>query len=178
MPDSVADGIRRTFERNARALELRPGFGRGTATTRVRLTGGLACEVDEGPWALRTDMTSKSGGEDSAPNPGILGRAALGTCLAVGYAMWAARRGLTITSLEVEVQADYDSRGMYGVGEVEAGYKQIRYVVTVESEASHDEVLAVLDEADAHSDYLNVFRNPQDVRREVRVLAASGTGDR
>jgi uncharacterized OsmC-like protein len=163
------DAIRATFERNARALELRPGLGRGTAVTHVTVRDGLACEVREGPWTFVTDMSPKSGGAGAGPNPGILGRAALGGCLAIGYVMWAAKRGVPITSLEVAVETDYDSRGLYGVAGVDPGYSAIRYIVDVRSPAPEPEIMRVLDEADAHSDFLHVFRHPQEVTREVRV---------
>jgi uncharacterized OsmC-like protein len=165
------DAIRTTFERNSRALALRPGFGRGTAVTRVKLRDGLACDVEEGAWKFVTDMSEKSGGKNEGPNPGILGRAALGGCLAIGYAMWAAKSGVPISSLEVAVEADYDSRGMYGVDGVAPGYTGMRYVVHLESPASEAEVMRMLDDADAHSDFLHVFRNPQNVSREVRLAA-------
>jgi uncharacterized OsmC-like protein len=166
-----AERIGSAFERNARALELRPSVGQGTAVTRVRVTEGLTCEVEDGPWKLVVDMGEKSGGLNRGPNPGVLGRAALGSCLAVGYVMWAARRGVPISSLEVEVQADYDARGYHGIGGVEPGYEQIRYVVTVESEASEDEIARLLDEADRNSDYLAVFQRPQEVVRRLHVSA-------
>src|SRR5215475_4220914 len=102
--------IKTVLDRNARALELRPAIGQGTAVTRVRLIDGLACQIEEGAWKLTADMSEKSGGANTGPNPGVLGRASLGSCLAIGYAMWAARRGIQIRSLDVEVQADYDTR--------------------------------------------------------------------
>lgn len=173
MSDTRTERIKTKFERNVRALELRPGVGRGTAVTTVRLAGGLACEIEEGPWRFASDMSNKTGGDNSAPNPGIIGRAALGTCLATSYALWAACMGVSFDRLEVEVQADYDTRGMYGVDDVPPGYIQIRYVVTVESDASESEIMRVLDHSDACCDYLAVFRDPQDVRREVRILDRS-----
>lgn len=161
--------IRRADERNARAIELRPGVGQGTAATRVRMREGMTCEVEEGDWRIVADMPEKWGGNGRGPNPGVFGRAALGTCLAMGYLRFAARRGVPITSLEVEVQADYDARGELAVADVTPAYTEVRYVVTVESDAPEGEVLAVLDEADEHSPYLCVFREPIAVRREVRV---------
>src|SRR5437868_435627 len=85
------DQIKAVLDRNAKALELRPSVGQGTAVTRVRLIDGLACRIEEGQWSLTADMSTKSGGANSGPNPGVLGRASLGSCLAIGYAMWAAR---------------------------------------------------------------------------------------
>jgi len=130
--------------------------------------------VEDGPWKLVVDMGEKSGGDNKGPNPGVLGRAALGSCLAVGYMLWASKLGVPIAGLTVEVEADYDSRGYHGVGDVAPGYTAIRYIVTVESDAPEAEVAAMLDTADKYSDYLAVFRDPQEVTRETRILAPRG----
>src|SRR2546425_12473649 len=148
---SEAERIRMAFERNAKAAELRPTVARGTAVTKVRLREGLTCEVEEGKWRLTADLGEKSGGSDRGPNPGIFGRAALGSRLAIGYAMWSARRGVPLTRLEVEVQADYDSRGELGGAEGSPAYSQVRCVVTVESPAPEAEVRKGLEEAESHS---------------------------
>ena len=86
--------------------------------------------------------------------------------------MWAARLGVPLRSLEVEVQADYDSRGELGVADIPPGYAQVRYIVTVECEASEEEIRRMLDTADAHSSYRDIFARPIDLRREVRIGAA------
>jgi len=166
--------IKLAFERNARAVSPRPVMGQGTAVTRVRLRDGLTCDIEDGRWKLTADLGEKSGGYDRGPNPGILGRAALGSCLAVGYAMWAARRGVTLSRLEVEIQADYDARGELGVAEVSPGYHQVRCIVTVESPSPESAVRAVIEEAEAHSPYYEIFRQPVDVQRELRVTAPVG----
>jgi uncharacterized OsmC-like protein len=167
--------IEAAFERNARVLAARPGVGQGTAVTRARVTeaDGLACEVTEGSWAITVDLSEKVGGRGLGPNPGMLGRSALASCLAIGYAMWAARLGVILTSIDVEVQAEYDTRGLFGVGEVEPGYREIRYVVTVKSEAPETAIRRVLDEADSHSPYHAVFSRPHELRRELRIERAA-----
>jgi len=161
--------IKTVLDRNAMALELRPAIGRNTAVTKARLLEGLRCEVEEGSWRLGVDMSVKSGGEGTAPNPGVYGRASLASCLAVGYAMWAARMEVALRALEVEVQADFDTRAEYGVEGGKAGYEQIRCVVTVESDAPEEAVRRVIETANRGSSYLHVWSDPQDVRVEVRV---------
>lgn len=161
--------IRTAFERSVRALSLRPGRGRGTAVTRVRLGEGLTCEVEDGPWRLVVSMPEKVGGAGAGPNPGVVGRAALGSCLAVGYRMWAARRGVPLRSLTVEVEADYDVRGELGVDrDVSPAYSEIRLVVSVESEASESRIEEVLAEAEAHSPYWRMFERPTRIVRRLR----------
>jgi uncharacterized OsmC-like protein len=164
--------IRDALERNAKAVTLRPAIGRGTARTVARLRPGLACEVTDGPWSLTVGMTDKYGGTNAGPNPGVLGRGALASCVALGYAMWAARLGVSIDALEVEVQADYDVRGELGVDDdVPPGYGAVRYLVHVESSAAEADVRRALDTADRYSSYRDVFARAIDVRRELRVTA-------
>ena len=167
-----ATTIKQVLDRNAQALELRPGLGRNTAITKVRLGEGLACDVQEGDWKLKVDMSPKSGGAGTGPNPGVLGRASLGSCLAIGYAMWAARLEVPIKSLEVEVQADFDSRAEYGVEGGKPGYGEVRCIVTVESDAPAADVRRVIEQANAGSSYLHVWRDPQDVVLDIRVNGA------
>lgn len=163
-------GLREMLERNAKAVSLRPSLAQGTARTKVRLKPGLECEVEEGTWKMTVGMSEKAGGTNAGPNPGILGRGALGTCLAIGYAMWAARLGVPIDALEVDVEADYDRRGELGVADdVPPGYTQVRCIVTVASRAPEDDVRRVIDTADKYSSYRDVFARAHDVRRELTI---------
>jgi uncharacterized OsmC-like protein len=167
--------IRTTLERSVQAVTLRPSLGLGTAMTRVRLQPGLACEIAEGAWTLTAGMSDKSGGTGAGPTPGVLGRGALGSCLALGYAMWGARLGVAIESLDIEVEADYDSRGELGIADdVPPGYLQIRYRVTVASPAPEEDVLRVIATADKYSPYRDVFVRPHDLRRELRIHRTAG----
>jgi uncharacterized OsmC-like protein len=166
--------LRELLERKAKAIELSPATGQATARTTIRLKPGLECEVEEGAWKLAVGMSEKSGGTNAGPNPGVLGRAALGSCLALGYAMWAARFGVPIDALDVEVEADYDSRGELGVrDDVPPGYLQVRYRVTVISPASESEVRRVVDAADKYSPFRDVFARAHDVRRDLIITAST-----
>ena len=165
------DAIRRAFERCVKALSLRPSLGRATAVSRTRVREGLVCDIEDGKWKLTADFSSRLGGGDTAPNAGVYGRAALGSCLAVGYMLRAAKYNVPISSLEVAVEADYDTGALVGTSATPPGYREVRYIVTVESGASDADVRRVIDEADAHSPYLHVFMFPQVCRRTVRILS-------
>lgn len=167
------EDIRTTLERNVKAVSLRPSVGQGTAKTTVRLREGLTCDVQDGQWTLVAGMTEKYGGTNAGPNPGVLGRAALGSCLVIGYAMWAARLGVAIDSLEVEVHADYDVRGELGVqDDVRPGYSQIRYIVSVSSPASAEDVERWLDTADRYSSWRDNIANAVPLVCERRVTSS------
>ena len=162
--------IRSIAERNARTLALKPLRGFITDTTRARIVEGLRCEIEEGPWKLAADMPVKAGGEETGPTPGVLGRGALASCLAIGISMWAARFGVPIDGLEVEVQADFDVRGQLGVGnDVAPGYTEVRYLISIESPASVDDLHNLVETAERHSPYLDIFSRAQPMRRVLRL---------
>src|SRR3990172_3454948 len=140
--------MRTALERNMKAVELRPSVGRGTAVTRVRIRDGCTAEIEDGGWKLIADESVKDGGNGEGPDPGVYGRAALGTCLAIGYAQWAAKFGVTLETIEVEVEADYDASAMFGLDDATPpGWGGVRYTVRVESSAPEAEVQRVLDYA-------------------------------
>ncbi len=173
MSDPVA--IKTAIERNTRAVSLRPSVGQGTATTRAALRAGLACEVTEGPYTLTVGMTEKYGGTGAGPNPGVYGRAALASCLTIGLAMWAARMGVELTSLEVAVEADYDVRGELGVSdEVRPGYLAMRYHIKVASPAPEAAVREMIDTGLRTSSWLDTLANPVPMSGEVEIVSAAG----
>jgi len=164
--------IKEAYERNQKAIRLRPSIGQGTAVTRARVRDGLTVDIEDGGWTFVSDEGKRDGGNGEGADPGVYGRTALASCLAVGYMMVAAVENVPITSLEVEVQADYDARGMFGIDDsVPSGWTAMRYIVTVESPASQEDITRVLDEADKRSSLLYSFRNPVPIEREVQITA-------
>lgn len=65
--------------------------------------------------SLSTDMPASIGGIGEEPSPGWLYRAAVASCVASTIAMEAARAGVELASLEVEVDSRSDDRGILGI---------------------------------------------------------------
>jgi uncharacterized OsmC-like protein len=168
-PTQNTDRIRTAFERNSKAVSLRAGVGQKTVTTRVRVVDGLRCEIEEGRWTVVADASEKSGGTAGGPDPGVLGRAALGSCLAMGYVMWAAHLEVPLDSVSVELESDFDSRGQYGLEGVPPGHSEIRYLVRIESSAPEADVRRVVESADAASMFRDDFANPRKLERRIEI---------
>jgi hypothetical protein len=83
--------------------------------------------------------------------------------------MWGARLGVPLADVVVEVHADADTRGLLGLDDVTPGYTDVRYIVSVTSPAPTEDILRVLDIAEAHSPYMDVFSRPHTLRRMVRI---------
>jgi uncharacterized OsmC-like protein len=169
-----AEKIKVALERCKNAFSLKPAMARNTAVSKVRIVNGLTCEINEGNWKFSVDMPEGIGGNNTAPTPGVYGRAAFGSCLAMGYMMKAAELNIAIKNLEVEVQADFDDGALVGTSDksIPPGYLEVRYKITIESDAPTEEIIRMLDEGDQHSPYLDVFSRSQKCVREINIIPA------
>ena len=159
--------IKKAFQRNKKALEKRPSLGQGTGTTTIRVADGTTCEITNGSKTLVCDVGTEQGGNDAGPGPGILERGALGSCMAMGYSMWAAHLEIPIESIEVVIESDFDARGMFGVTDDPPGFKELRYTVNIVSPAPEDELRNLIKTADRHSPVLDDFSRPIPIKRKI-----------
>jgi uncharacterized OsmC-like protein len=165
--------LKKAFERNSKALRLRPSVGQKTAVTRVKVRNGTTCEIESGSKRLVVDVGTQQGGNDAGPGPSILERAALGSCLAIGYSTWAAYLEIPVDDIEVIVESDLDARGQFGIGEDPPGFKALRYKVMIQSPAPEEQIREMIERADAHSPVLDDFRRPIPVEREVSIVKSA-----
>jgi uncharacterized OsmC-like protein len=171
-----SEKIKSAIERITKTLIQKPSFGLGTGISKTTIMDGLTCQVQEGKWKFTIDMPEAAGGNGAGPTPGIFGRAALGSCLAIGYMMRAAHLSIPISSLEVEVQADYDDGPLFGTNpNIPPGYLEVRYSVTVKSEASEEVLLKLIQEADERSPYLDVFSRAQKCIRNINIVSTKAS---
>lgn len=170
-----ANDLKIAIERNIKALSLRPSIGRGTATTVCRIRDGTTCDIKDGPWKLVADESPSDGGNGLGPDPGVLGRAALGSCIAMGYVMWAAVREIPLDSVEVVVEADYDGNALFGLDDsTPPGWSAMRYKAIISSPAPEEDIRELVEFADYHSSLLGSFQRALPVTRELQITAQAG----
>jgi uncharacterized OsmC-like protein len=117
--------------------------------------------IDEPPTLL---------GQDTAPNPSEAVLAALGSCLSVGIHANAVMQGITLTKLELYLEADINITGVWGIGDLSKkrlGFTDVRVKADLEGDATRE----VLEELVAHANFwspvANTLRNP--VNMEVSL---------
>lgn len=166
----VAERIADSLQRLEVLLIDRSEFGRTTNRSVTSSCEGLRCSIVEGDWTHTTDLGSAIGGGGGAPTPGVLGRAALGSCLAMGYRLRAAKHGVELTSIRVTVETDSDLRGLLFLdADPPPGFTEVRYHVEVESPAPMADVQRVIEEGDRHSPMLDVFARTNTICRTVSI---------
>lgn len=109
--------VRESIEKAVKFLAEHPEEARYTDSFARAVLGESLRVVVEGPTdeSLVTDMPQGVGGRGEGPSPGWLFRAALASCVASTIGMQAAREGVVLTNLEVEVDGESDDRGILGM---------------------------------------------------------------
>jgi uncharacterized OsmC-like protein len=108
----------------------------------VNWKGGFRSEAtvrDFGP--IPSDEPDALGGTDTGPNPVEQVLAALGNCLAVGYAANATAAGIEIRDMSIELEGDIDLHTFLGLApEGNAGYDNIAVKVNIDSDATAEQL--------------------------------------
>ena len=164
---SSTQRIRDAFDRMQHVFAKRPAVALATATMRARIIDGLHCEAREGDWLLSLDLPVDAGGTNAGATPGVHGRAALASCLAMSYSIEFARAGIEARTVEVEVQVDYDNRGLVGKDNIRPGYLSVRHTLYLDTDAPLEVVQPALEKAQRNSPYLDVFALAQPVSGQV-----------
>jgi uncharacterized OsmC-like protein len=133
--------IRTSIESAVSYLSEHPDEARYTDSVATATLGdGLRFTVTgPGGEEIATDMPAAVGGAGGAPSPGWLFRAAVASCAGSLVAMEAARAGVALAALSVDVDGESDDRGILGMDpEVPPGPLALRIVVRVAAEGAQD----------------------------------------
>ncbi|MDP4899927.1 MAG: OsmC family protein [Pontimonas sp.] len=118
------------------AVARDPSVGQGSFTSVTEWQDGALARTTARTFVIETDEPTMVGGSDKGIDPLELILAAIGSCITIGWATRAAQRGIEFDHLTVTVEGDFDLRGFLGVdGDVNPGFSQIRFDVSVSSNA-------------------------------------------
>lgn len=120
---------------------------------------------------IRADEPEEILGSNEAPNPQELLMAALNACMTVGYVAGAAKRGITLSKLEIETRGTLDLRGFFQLADtVPPGYPSLEYLVRIAGDGTPEQFREIHAEVQATSpNYDNLARA---IRMEARLEIA------
>lgn len=169
----TTEHIRQSIEHAIGYLDEHPEESRYTDSSATAAIEGLQAQV-KGPGGVIvvSDMPKGVGGEDSAPSPGWLLRAAIASCDATVIAMRAAQEGIELSNLEVTVDSESDDRGLLGMDDsVPAGPFSTRILVRIAAEGVPPEKLReIVEWADHHSPVSDAVQRAVPTTVEVEVI--------
>ena len=152
----------------------------GTAQA-VRLQARVSAEGRSGVRRLRirehqviSDSPPDFAGYNLGPSSPELQLGVLGSCVTHIFLIQAAERQVPLRSLEVEVTGTIDPRaGKPGHEATPIWPHDIGYTVHIDSPASRADIDALFEAVERTCPILNLLRNPQAIRAEVKLVNSS-----
>lgn len=130
--------------------QIKGFYGAGQEDTSR--TESYVLEGDEPPVLL---------GSNKAPNAVETVLHALASCLAVGFIYNAAAQGITVDSLELDLEGEMDLHGFLGLSDqTRAGYRGITVNYRVETDAPDEKVDELCAYVQRTSPVMDILRNP------------------
>jgi putative redox protein len=123
--------------------------GTGLKTTAT-ITGGHTLVVDE--------PTTMPGGTNEGTNPIDLYCAAFGTCQEITYKYYSQVMGLDVQSVSCKVEAPIDLGGLVGLADDAVGLKSMTGTITVESNATQEQLDQLKAACDAHCPLVDTYK--------------------
>jgi uncharacterized OsmC-like protein len=118
-----------------------------------------------------SDSPADFAGYDLGPSSPELQLGVLGTCVTHIFLIQAAQRQVPLESLEVEVTGVIDPRaGKPGHEKTPIWPHRIGYTVHIDSPAPQAEIDALFEAVERSCPILNLLRNPQEIRAEVKLV--------
>ncbi|NMI01185.1 OsmC family protein [Pseudonocardia acidicola] len=121
---------------------------------------GLRTEIRIGGHTVLVDEPPALGGDGAAPNPVENALAGLLSCQVVTYRFWAAKLGIPLDGVRIDVEGDLDVRGFFGLDSaVRPGFAEVRLRVTLDGPAARERYRELAAAVDQHCPVLDLFRN-------------------
>ncbi|HEY6633934.1 MAG TPA: OsmC family protein [Rhizobiaceae bacterium] len=165
--------IRLAVERVADVFRKKPAAALNTKRASGRVDQGLVCHARQDGYTATMDMPEPIGGDGSAPSPGFHIRVGLVGCIAIGIKLTAAREGLDIGAIDVDVEMDFDDAAMIGVSDNTAAPLETRITIRIESAAPWEEVEAMVARALERDPYFIAFRDAQPLKTKLVAAAVA-----
>jgi uncharacterized OsmC-like protein len=116
-----------------------------TLRARGRLGEGVSCNIETGKALVSAGLHPATGGSGQSACSGDMLLEALVACAGVTLNAVATSLGIALRDAALEAEGDLDFRGTLGLAkEVPVGFQRIRLRITVDSDASDDQLATLL----------------------------------
>lgn len=157
------------------ALESSPSTP-ATIRPRVRtaLVGGTPTRVQAhaGQHAFTIDEPATLGGDDTGASPVEHLLAALGSCQVISYQVWAARLGIVIDTIDIDVTGALDVRGFFGISDsVRPGFASVHVEAFIAGPETPERYAELTELVERYCPVLDILSNGVSVTSNVTHAA-------
>ena len=144
------------------------GFGLDVRTTEIEQLG----RVMPRRFTLRGDHPPELLGNNTGPTAIETVMAALGSCMTGAFAAQATARGVEIKSLELDLEADIDLNGFFGLQPIRPGLSDVTLSFHVDADADEATLQEILDAASSLSPIFDTVTKPVEVQTRLSTARA------
>ena len=159
--------IRTAQSKVREAYATRPDSALSTSHASAEVGDGLKCVFKQGTETAVMDLPEVMGGTNQGPTPGFHARAAVSGCVAIGIKMEAANQGISIDSIHVGIEMDFDDSAALGMGSNSAAPLATRLVITVTTEHEESDIQALIARVLENDTFFLALRDAQPVTAEI-----------
>lgn len=166
-PSDTAAALRELLDATADALAGNPEAAviRPAASTSLVPSTATEVRVRAGRHAFTIDEPPVLGGTDLGANPVEHLLASLGSCQVITYQVWAAKLGIAVERIEVDVTGDLDVHGFFGLDDsVRPGFQSVEVSVRLSGPESVERYVELTAAVEEHCPVLDVLVNSVPVR--------------
>jgi putative redox protein len=118
---------------------------------------------------VKSDYAQAAGGSNMAPNPIELLLCAFAACIEAAFYEFAVYEGITVSSVSACVEGTLDLRGLFMIDDVPAGFKDLKYSLTIESPDDEETVRDLAERVVAHCPVVDSLSRPTTISGEIAV---------
>ena len=149
------------------AYAKRPDSALSTSHASAEIGHGLKCVFKQGTETTVMDLPEVMGGTNKGPTPGFHARAAVSGCVAIGIKMEAANQGISIDSIHVGIEMDFDDSAALGMGSNSAAPLATRLEIKVTTDNEESDVQALVAQVLEKDTFFLALRDAQPVTTEI-----------
>ena len=159
------ESVRAALIKTIDSIKANPASSNVVFRAETELVEDVRCVATVRDFSPMTvDEPPDLGGKDAAMNPVELVLVALGTCQEIMYAAYASVMGIKLDSVKVSVRGYLDLQGLFGMGDnVPPGYKRIKFETQIESPASDEDLLKLIETVENTCPVLDILCTAQQV---------------
>ena len=149
------------------AYKMSPDTALSTSHASAEVGDGLKCVFKQGTETAVMDLPEVMGGTNQGPTPGFHARAAVSGCVAIGIKMEAANQGISIDSIHVGIEMDFDDSAALGMGSNSAAPLATRLEIKVTTDNEESDVQALVAQVLEKDTFFLALRDAQPVTTEI-----------
>jgi uncharacterized OsmC-like protein len=165
--------VRERPEEGALSYGVRLAWETGTRSQVEAKTMAVGPHRVSRSFHWKVDEPRQLAGTNHAPNPQEYLLSGLGACIMVSFLAGASAMGIQVEALEVEVDADLDLRGFFGLeSNAPTGFSGIRYHIAVSGNATPEQFEELRRRALAHSPNANTLARGVPIEGDLTIGCA------